>query len=57
MTIFKKYGTLECGINDDGDLFLGDNSSGYNLPDSIENREYILSSFDYEVSLLKKYEI
>lgn len=37
---------LTCGINDDGDLFLGDDYSGYNLPDTPENREYILNDFD-----------
>ena len=49
MTIFKenKQTGLSCGINDDGDLFLGDDRSGYNLPDTPENRERILSDFDY----------
>lgn len=42
----KKTG-LSCGINDNGDLFLGDNTSGYNLPDTEENREYILRDFEY----------
>lgn len=37
---------LECGINDDGNLFLGNDRSGYNLPDTPENREYILNDFD-----------
>lgn len=45
MTIFAKYNDLECGINDNGDLFLGDDRSGYNLPDTLENRERILSEF------------
>lgn len=49
MTIFKenKETGLQCGINDDGNLFLGDNKSGYNLSDTPENREYILNDFDY----------
>ena len=48
MTIFKenKKTGLSCGINDYGELFLGDNSSGYNLPDTPENREYILRDFN-----------
>lgn len=37
---------LSCGINDDGVLFLGTDFSGYNLPDTPENREYILNDFD-----------
>ena len=36
---------IECGINADGELFLGDDSSGYNLPDTPENREYIRRDF------------
>lgn len=35
----------EAGINDDGDLFLGDNKSGYNLHDTPENRRYIERDF------------
>ena len=43
MVIFKenKKTGLQCGINDYGELFLGDDNSGYNLPDTPENREYI----------------
>lgn len=37
---------LMCGKNADGDLFLGNDGSGYNLPDTPENREYILNDFD-----------
>lgn len=37
---------LACGINDDGNLFLGTDNNGYNLPDTPENREYILNDFD-----------
>ena len=49
MIIFKenKETGLSCGINDDGDLFLGDNISGYNLPDTRENRKKIMADFDY----------
>ena len=49
MVIFKedKKTGLSCGINDDGDLFLGGNGSGYNLKDTPENREYILNDFEF----------
>lgn len=49
MTIFKenKKTGLQCGINDYGELFLGDDRSGYNLTDTPENRKYILVDFDY----------
>jgi hypothetical protein len=40
----KETGT-ECGINNDGELFLGDDQSGYNLHDTPENREYIINDF------------
>lgn len=48
MTIFKenKETGLQCGLNDYGELFLGDNYSGYNLPDTPENRERVLADFD-----------
>jgi hypothetical protein len=36
---------LQCGINDDGDLFLGDSRSGYNLKDTPDNRMKILKDF------------
>lgn len=47
MKIFKenKETGLQCGVNDDGDLFLGDSKSGYNLPDTPNNREYVLTDF------------
>lgn len=38
---------LECGINDDGDLFLGDSRSGYTAPNTPENRRMILEAFDF----------
>lgn len=49
MTIFKenKKTGLQCGINDYGELFLGDDRSGYNLTDTPENRKNILVDFDY----------
>lgn len=49
MTIFRedKRTGISCGINDDGNLFLGDDRSGYNLPDTPENRERIIDEFLY----------
>ena len=44
--IWKQDGDLSCGINAEGDLFLGTSTSGYNLPDTPENREYILEDFE-----------
>ena len=48
MVIFKenKKSGLQCGINDYGELFLGDDNSGYNLPGTPENREYIKNGFE-----------
>lgn len=48
MIIFKenKETGLQCGVNEYGELFLGDNQSGYNLTDTPENREYILADFE-----------
>ena len=40
---------IEVGINDDGELFLGDNRSGFNLPDTEENRSILLRVFDFYV--------
>lgn len=47
MTILYKDETtgIEAGICDDGELFLGDNQSGYNLPDNPRNRQYIERDF------------
>lgn len=36
---------IEYGINSDGNLYLGDDKSGYNLPDTPENRETVLADF------------
>ncbi len=49
MTIFKedKKTGLQCGVNDYGELFVGNERSGYNLPDTDENRERVLNDFDY----------
>ena len=38
---------IEIGINRSGELFLGNATSGYNLPDTDENRAYIESDFRY----------
>lgn len=48
MEIFKEYKGLSCGVNDYGELFLGDDRGGYNLVDTPENREYIIAEFDRE---------
>jgi hypothetical protein len=49
MTIFaeNKQTGFQCGINDYGELFLGNDNSGYNLPDTPENRELIMNDFEY----------
>lgn len=49
MIIFKenKETKLSCGINDYGELFLGDDRSGYNLPWTPENEERVKADFDY----------
>ena len=36
---------LSCGVNADGELFLGDDRSGYNLPDTPANRKFIIDDF------------
>ena len=47
MKIFKedKKKGLQCGINNYGDLFLGDDKSGYNLRDTRRNRKRIRKDF------------
>ena len=52
MIIFKqnKETGLACGIND-----FGDSKSGYNLPDTPENREYILTDYAYIMSDYEHY--
>ena len=49
MIIYKRNEKtgLECGVNNDGQLFLGDNSSGYNLPFTKENKAKVLADFEY----------
>lgn len=51
MIYFKqdKESKLGCGINDSGDLFVGDVESCTNFPDTPQNREKILRIFDEEV--------
>jgi hypothetical protein len=48
MLIFKEDSRtgVSCGLNDFGELFIGNSRSGYNLPDTPENREKILKDFD-----------
>lgn len=36
---------IAIGINRAGELFLGNDRSGYNLPDTDENRVYIATDF------------
>ena len=49
MLIFKEDSRtgVSCGLNDFGELFIGNSRSGYNLPDTPENREKILKDFDW----------
>ena len=49
MIIFKenKKTGLQCGLNDFDELFLGDDRSGYNLPNTEENKRKILQDFDF----------
>jgi len=49
MKIFKedKESGMSCGINNDGELFCGDDKSGYNLPNTPENRSKVISDFYY----------
>ena len=49
MIIFKenKKTGLQCGLNDFDELFLGDDRSGYNLPNTEENKIKILQDFDF----------
>lgn len=56
MEVWKenKQTGLSCGINDFGELFLGNKGSGYNLPDTPENREYILNDFNYWINKPKR---
>lgn len=48
MTVFyeDKETGIQAGLNDYGELFLGGNGSGYNLPDTPDNREYIKADFE-----------
>lgn len=57
MIIFyeDKESGIQAGINNEGDLFLGDNQSGYNLPDTPENRAYIKAGFEKCLFRIKKY--
>ena len=44
--IAKSNAGIEAGINDDGDLFLGDDRSGYNLPLTRKNVDRVVSDFN-----------
>nr|DAT40099.1 MAG TPA: hypothetical protein [Caudoviricetes sp.] len=49
MKIFKQDARtgVSCGVNDFGEVFCGDDRSGCTLPDTPENREYVLADFDF----------
>lgn len=44
--IARSNAGIEAGINDDGDLFLGDDKSGYNLPLTRKNVDRVVSDFN-----------
>lgn len=44
--IARSNAGIEVGINDDGDLFLGDDKSGYNLPLTRKNVDRVVSDFN-----------
>ena len=48
ITYFKKNDEtgLSCGINANGELFCGDENSGYNLPNTPANKRKVLKDFD-----------
>ena len=47
---------IEAGINIDGDLYFGNESSGYNLPDTPNNRERIKRDYQRYKRDQKRYE-
>lgn len=49
MKIFKQDARtgVSCGVNNFGEVFCGNDRSGYTLPDTLENREYVLADFDF----------
>ena len=49
MKIFKQDARtgVSSGVNDFGEVFCGDDRSGYTMPDTPENRKYILADFDF----------
>lgn len=57
MVIFyeDKETGLSCGINDSGELFMGDNASGYNLKDTEENRNYIIADYRYNLKMARHF--
>lgn len=56
MIIFKENKTtgLSCGVNDWGELFIGDDKSVANFLDTPKNRKYILQLFKHLEYLDKK---
>lgn len=49
MLIFKEdiRTGVSCGLNDFGELFFGNSRSGYNLPDTPDNRARVLTDFNF----------
>lgn len=49
MLIFKEdiRTGVSCGLNDFGELFFGNSHSGYNLPDTPDNRARVLADFNF----------
>ena len=43
---------IEIGVNTDGELFLGNDQSGFNLPDTEENRSILRRDFDFYVKFV-----
>lgn len=47
IVFYKDVATgIEAGINNDGELFFGDNKSGYNMCDTPDNRRYVERDFE-----------
>lgn len=54
-TIFRRDGQtgIQCGINDAGDLFIGDAVCWRTMPDTPENRDWVLQDWAYSVEQKK----
>lgn len=49
-----KATSISAGVNNDGELFLGNDSSGYNLLDTPRNRERIRRDFERYTKPIEK---